>query len=526
MGFAHALQHLWPFRGPPDGRSECEIDDDLDAEFAFHLEEAARDLTHEGHAPEIACLVAKERFGDLERYKLQCRRIALKERIMLQRVNFILMIVVTLVMIGVGAQVWITQRHNTLALMDINAQIAKMRMDAAAEAPDPAWGGPADGSGATTAKVLVEGAVDKPGWYDVTTANGATLLHELMQLAGVQSPQSRVLYTRSGDTRSRSYHFDELQSETNKVVLGPGDRIRVAVLSAQELAAESMADPPYASSAELESGEYRQFDVASGKEVGSGARLLLLGVGDIRNITDSAGGVAVLPGETAEIGLMFNGVNSKPTNLHLFDDQAKWVKSRWQLDEHGNLILNLAPLRPGLSQPLVLRRVGSGDDQLNALGDIIARMRQGEFGRSVAADTNPHADASPESQPVADPLKRSPFRAVKWTDWTPIVDVQGQWYELIAVDTIPVIVLIEQAKKIGGADPRSSMSENLLMLLKESGRTVGDSLRLDVLDIASGTKLAINQAALTAENFQRVKKSNEESKAAGEEYPRYVASNP
>jgi hypothetical protein len=535
MSLAHAIQDLWPFRGPPDGRSDREIEDDLDAEFAFHLDQSARDLMSEGQGREAACGLAHERFGDIQRYKLQCRRIALKERIMLQRVNFILMIVVTLMVIGVGSQVWITQRFNTLALNDITAQLAKMRMDAAAEARDRGWSAPTGGSTDTTAKVLVEGAVDRPGWYDVITANGATLLHELLLRAGAQNPQSLVvLYTRRGETRSQSYDYDELQSGANKVVVGPGDSIRVKARSVAEVSSASKRAPTAAGWRELESGEWKQFDAASWKEVEGGATLLLLDSYDVRNTAGMPGGIVVLSNETTEIGVLFNSIDSSPTNLSLYEQSAgkvHRVASRWQSDDQGNLILNFAPLRSNLVQPLTFRRVRNADEQLDAIGLTVDALRQGKMARgahSVAiafeAEESAGQDQDNGTAPLEspDPLHRSSFRAVRWTDWTPFVDVQGQWYELLAVDTVPVSVLIEQARRMDAESPRTMFSERLIQVLQEAGRTVGDSLRLDLRELASGTKLSIGEAKLTPENYARVTSANEQSKAAGEQFPQFV----
>jgi protein involved in polysaccharide export with SLBB domain len=142
MTWVQAIQSKLPFTGPPERRSESQIDGDLDDEFAFHLEMKTRELMEEGYNPEAARGLAVARFGNIEHIKQRCKRIALEERIMLQRVNFVLMIVVALMVIGVGAQVMITQRYNTVALMDITSQIAKMRLDAAAEAKDRGWAAP------------------------------------------------------------------------------------------------------------------------------------------------------------------------------------------------------------------------------------------------------------------------------------------------------------------------------------------------------------------------------------------------
>lgn len=120
--------------GPPDPRSEHEIDDDLDAEFAFHIEQLEAELIEQGVPPEHAPELARARFGNQEKLKQRCKTIAMKERIMLQRINTVLMVIVMLAVVGVSIQMYVTQRHNTLALLDITSQIATMRIEADTEA--------------------------------------------------------------------------------------------------------------------------------------------------------------------------------------------------------------------------------------------------------------------------------------------------------------------------------------------------------------------------------------------------------
>src|SRR5687768_14894291 len=74
-----------------DPRPESQIDADLDDEFAFHIDQLQRELIEAGHEPGAARDMAQARFGNLQSIKHQCKRISLKERTMLQRVNFIMM---------------------------------------------------------------------------------------------------------------------------------------------------------------------------------------------------------------------------------------------------------------------------------------------------------------------------------------------------------------------------------------------------------------------------------------------------
>lgn len=131
MNLAESIRHLLP---PIDPRTPQQIDSDIEDEFAFHLamlEDAERAA---GADEPAAKAIAQRRFGDAAKWRKRCRRIALKERVMLQRINFALTILLMLVVIGVGVQVYMTQRHNTLALQEITSQIGNMRYDAEAAA--------------------------------------------------------------------------------------------------------------------------------------------------------------------------------------------------------------------------------------------------------------------------------------------------------------------------------------------------------------------------------------------------------
>jgi hypothetical protein len=176
----------WPLRG--DRRSEPQIEDDLEDEFAFHLEQRARALIEEGNDPAASRGLARARFGDVERIKRQCKRIAMEERIMLQRVNVVMMGVVMLMVIGVGLHVMITQRYNTLALQAITTDLARMKFESAAEARVI----PIDHAGAdnqtAAARVLVEGDVDRPGWYPIDM-NDLTYVRDLLEQQNVKTDQ-------------------------------------------------------------------------------------------------------------------------------------------------------------------------------------------------------------------------------------------------------------------------------------------------------------------------------------------------
>ena len=113
-----------------DFRSDGQIEREIDEEIAFHLESLSREFAAEGATPEQSRTRAIERFGDIDAIKSQCRRIALEDRIMLQKINLVIMLIVLAAVIGVCLYVVVTQKHNTMALQAITSEITNMKFEA------------------------------------------------------------------------------------------------------------------------------------------------------------------------------------------------------------------------------------------------------------------------------------------------------------------------------------------------------------------------------------------------------------
>lgn len=307
---------------PPDPRSEHEIDDDLDAEFAFHIEQLEAELIEQGVPPEHSSELARARFGNQEKLKRRCKAIAMKERIMLQRINTVLMVIVMLAVVGVSIQVYVTQRHNTLALLDITSQIATMRIEADAEARQAAAAEPARD------RVLVEGLVERAGWYPIETNEGATYLHEIVQQAGGVRADYIVELRRTGQRINPNYRADTLLGDSpQRIVLRPGDEIRVVESD------ENIYRPGSAQvTSEIPSGIWRQVDI-DGQIVDSGYTMTVLGSDDVRNLQGMPLGSLALDDHGLNLSLGFQsfatrsvpggapvaGPRFRNQNLHISD---------------------------------------------------------------------------------------------------------------------------------------------------------------------------------------------------------------
>jgi hypothetical protein len=158
---------------------------------------------------------------------------------------------------------------------------------------------------------------------------------------------------------------------------------------------------------------------------------------------------------------------------------------------------------------------------------------QGEDDASKVNGPPPAHAAAPADDPANDPgearqdddhfPKLSPFWAVRWKDqWTPIVNFNGDWYELKSIDGREARAIVEHCRrKHGDEHARKRFSEDLAQMLIEMGfpPAADDTVKLQVKDMRSGTLLAVNQAKMTNENRERVVAENRAAEGAGEEYP-------
>ncbi|MEE8154007.1 MAG: permease prefix domain 1-containing protein [Phycisphaerales bacterium] len=200
-----------------DPRDDRQIEAQIDDELTFHIEQVTREFVEAGQSEHDAKINALARFGDVQQIKAQCKHIALEERIMLQRINLVLMIVVLLAVAFVSVQMYVTQKHNTLALQSIVTDISDMKVPAAPK---------------SRGFVYLDGDVERPGVYSLPPI-GRLTLSRLFVTAGLSNPAAvhlRVIRT-VGNTPEKV--FDRLVDDMgdlaeNDLILGPNDLVIVA----------------------------------------------------------------------------------------------------------------------------------------------------------------------------------------------------------------------------------------------------------------------------------------------------------
>ncbi len=123
--------------------------------------------------------------------------------------------------------------------------------------------------------------------------------------------------------------------------------------------------------------------------------------------------------------------------------------------------------------------------------------------------------------------KTSPFEEVRWKDqWTPVVRIQQQWYELVSLDGVAARAIVEHCRQRHGDErARKRFSEDLPQMLIEMNQQPGATAKLQVKDMRTGSVLAINEAASSSENRESTRNANRLAEDAGKAYPDWTVVN-
>src|SRR4051794_24793483 len=109
-----------------DSRSIGEIEQEIDDELDFHIAMRTEENMRRGISAAEARIGALTSFGDLEKIRQQCRRTLMGERMMWQRIQMVLSIVLLIAFAVLAAQVYSGQRDNQESLARISNSLRQL----------------------------------------------------------------------------------------------------------------------------------------------------------------------------------------------------------------------------------------------------------------------------------------------------------------------------------------------------------------------------------------------------------------
>ncbi len=124
MGIQHVLQACWPLAA---SQTTAEIDAEIREELEFHLAMRTRDNLRVGMSAEEARRDAQQRFGDFEVSRRACRQIALGTRLMLQRIQTVLLVVLLGAVVYLGLRLVDLQTANRKQIERLAATIQQLQ---------------------------------------------------------------------------------------------------------------------------------------------------------------------------------------------------------------------------------------------------------------------------------------------------------------------------------------------------------------------------------------------------------------
>lgn len=106
--------------------------------------------------------------------------------------------------------------------------------------------------------------------------------------------------------------------------------------------------------------------------------------------------------------------------------------------------------------------------------------------------------------------KVSPFEGVRWDEWTPIVQLNDQWYKLKSIDGVSSESIIEHCRQAYGARAKKRFAEDLAMALSEMGHAPGATVDLVIENPVTGEAIEMKDVAMTEANRHRIWRANVE----------------
>jgi hypothetical protein len=99
----------------------------------------------------------------------------------------------------------------------------------------------------------------------------------------------------------------------------------------------------------------------------------------------------------------------------------------------------------------------------------------------------------------------SPFTGVRWVNTDCQVQVDGTWYELVAIDDQPFANIVEFAKKkYGDAMVQKRIDEDLVEVLTATRHKPGEAVKLQLRSLDTGAVITREKVPMTKENRERI----------------------
>ena len=122
------------------------------------------------------------------------------------------------------------------------------------------------------------------------------------------------------------------------------------------------------------------------------------------------------------------------------------------------------------------------------------------------------AGAKPQAELEAkgDYAKLSPYDAIRWTDDSPQIHVDGVWYEWLALDDIEAPNIVEFAKRTYHVvEVKRRIGEDLVEVLTKMGHAPGPTVNLKVKNVDTKETSELKDVPMTHENRQAVWKARQ-----------------
>jgi|GEM_PF-3191760 len=177
---------LWRSLFVFDPRPAGVVEDDVRAEIDAHLAMIEDELISQGMPAAAAREQARARFGDAIRITREGRNIKLGDRIMLQRINLALLVVLGAAVVFLLVQNQRISNRSVATLEQVAASLAAMQQR------QPAPEAAATPQRPPSKLVYIEGTVARPGSYMIPA--GGLTLRRLIDAAGGLNPEARTVY--------------------------------------------------------------------------------------------------------------------------------------------------------------------------------------------------------------------------------------------------------------------------------------------------------------------------------------------